>query len=382
MTNDRFDQKGASSPGDSENDIIAQLRQLPDVDPLEGLTDRIMNALPPRRRTRWRSLLFRLSRPLTITFTPLRWAPVGMVLLVGLVIGISLGRMPAEPESPPAQQLAQAEENAAVHFKLGRLLLAGDQAREALAHLKRAADVHPDRALYHFWVGVNYWRLGDADRERSYYQQALKIDPDFLPAHVYLGHNHLDRGDWQAALSHYRRVLKDLPHHPEALFNAAVALQHQGAPRLENDAWIAFLDAHDRGAKALQAVARLNANGDFTFRNIQLGPLEFVKRCITFSPEGAFLEDTARGTLADVGRVLANNRRLELHVVAYVENDARLARLRARAVKQHLAERFAGVSPRRIKLSWFGVPEKIQTGSRAHELGASVHLFAMTIEKS
>lgn len=382
MTNDRYDRRGASSPGGLENDIIAQLRRLSDVDPLDGLTDRIMSALLSRRQPWWRTLLFRLSRPRTISLNPLRWAPVGVALVVGLAIGIHLGRMPAEPESPPDQQRTQTEGNAAVHFQLGRLLLAGGQAREALAHLKQAADVHPDRALYHFWVGVTYWRLGDAAQERSHYQQALKIDPDFLPAHVYLGHNHLDRGDWQAALSQYRWVLQNVPHHPEALFNAAVALQHQGEPRLENDAWIAYLDAHDRGAKALRAVARLNANGDFTFRNIQLGPLEIVKRRITFSPEGALLEDTARDTLVDVGRVLANNRRLELHVVAYVENDARLARLRARAVKQHLAEHFAGVSPRRIKLSWFGVPEKIQTRSRAHELGASVHLFAMTIEKS
>ena len=382
MTNDRYDRKGASSPGSSENDIISQLRRLPDVDPLEGLSDRIINALHPRRRPWWHTLLFRLSRPLTITFTPLRWVAVGAALMVGLVIGFGLDRMQTEPESLPVHQLAQAEDNAALHFKLGRLLLAGGQVSEALAHLKRAADVHPDLALYHFWVGVNYWRLGDAAQERSYYQQALKIDPDFLPAHVYLGHNHLDLGDWQVALSHYRRVLEDVPHHPEALFNVAVALQHQGEPRLENDAWIAYLDAHDRGAKALRAVARLNANGDFTFRNIQLGPLEIVKRRITFSPEGALLEDTARDTLADVGRVLANNRRLELHVVAYVENDAPLARLRARAVKQHLAEHFAGVSTRRIKLSWFGVPEKIQTGGYAHELGASVHLFAMTLEKS
>lgn len=382
MTNDRYDRQGASSPGGSENDIIAQLRQLPDVDPLEGLSDRIMSALQTRRRFWWRTLLFRLSRPWTISFTPLRWAPVGAALMVGLVIGFHLDRMPTEPESLPAQQMAQTENNAVLHFKLGRLLLAGGQAKEALEHLKRAADVHPNHALYHFWVGVNHWRLGDASQERSYYQQALKIDPDFLPAHVYLGHNYLDSGDWQAALRHYRRVLKDIPKHPEALFNAAVALQHQGESRLENDAWIAYLNAHDRGAKALRALARLNANGDFTFRNIQLGPLEIVKRRITFSPEGALLADTARDTLADIGRVLANNLSLELHVVAYVENDARLARLRARAVKQHLAEHFTDVSPRRIKLSWFGVPEKIQTGGRAHELGASVHVFAMTIEES
>ena len=153
-------------------------------------------------------------------------------------------------------------------------------------------------------------------------------------------------------------------------------------PILENDAWTAYLEAYDRGEQALQAAAYLNANGDFTFRRIQLGPLEMVKRRITFRPGETTLEEIARDTLGDIGRVLANNHKLELHIVAYVENNAQLAKLRAKAIKQYLAESFAGISPQRLKTSWFNVPEKIQLEDHTYKLGSSIHVFATTVEES
>ena len=332
MTDNPYDRQGVSFPESLQKDIITQIGRLPDVDTPVGLSDRIMTALRPRKRPWWRTLLFRLSRPRTVSFIPLKWAPVGAALMVGLIIGFSFDRMPMETVPSPGQAVDQSDEIAEVHYQLGRLLLAGDQAEEALVHLRRAADAHPDQARYHFWVGVNYWTLHNSDQERAHYQTALALDPDFLPAHVYLGHNHLDQGDWQTALRHYERVLQDVPDHPEALFNRGVALHHQGEARLENDAWAAYLDVYDRGEQALQAAAYLAANGDFTFRRIQLGPLEMVKRRITFRPGESALGEIARDTLGDIGRVLANNRKLELHIVAYVENDARLAKWRARAV--------------------------------------------------
>jgi tetratricopeptide (TPR) repeat protein len=382
MTDNPYDRQGVSFPESLQKDIITQIGRLPDVDVPEGLSNRIMTALRPRKRPWWRTLLFRLSRPGTVSFTPLKWAPVGAALMVGLIIGFNLDRVPMETAPLPGQTLDQSAEIAEVHYQLGRLLLADDQTEQALVHLRRAADTHPDQARYHFWVGVNYWTLQNADQERAYYQTALALDPDFLPAHVYLGHNHLDQGDWQTALRHYERVLQDVPDHPEALFNRGVALHYQGETHLENDAWAAYLEVYDRGEQAIQAAAHLNANGDFTFRRIQMGPLELVKRRISFRPGEITLGKIARDTLGDIGRVLANNRKLELHIVAYVENNAQMAKLRAKASKQYLAESAAGISPQRLKTSWFNVPEIIQLEDHTYELGSSIHVFATTVEES
>ena len=360
MTDNPIDHRPAHAAEGQEDELIAKLRSLPDVEVPAGLSKQIIAAIDGRKRSWWRTMIARFSHPVTVSFTPLRWAPLGAALMVGLIIGFSLDRVPMETAPSTGQALDRSGEIAEVHYQLGRLLLADDQAEQALVHLRRAADAHPDQARYHFWVGVNFWALHDSDKERTQYEAALALDPDFLPAHVYLGHNRLDQGDWQTALRHYDRVLQDVPDHPEALFNRGVALHHQGEAILEKDAWAAYLNVYDRGEQAIQAAAFLNANGDFTFRRIQLGPLEMVKRRITFRTGETALGEIARDTLGDIGRVLANNRKLELHIVAYVENDAQLAKLRAKAVKQYLAESAAGISPQRLKMSWFNVPEKIQ----------------------
>ena len=377
-TKDRHD----SSAHEREAAIIEQIKQLPDVDVPQGMADQIMTAIRSRKQPWWRTFFFRLSRTWTFTFTPIKWVPAGTALLLGLVIGYGLNPMSGDPGSASYPELTLSIESAETHHKLGRHLLAIDRAEEALVHLKRAAQIQPGSAPYHFWVGVNFWTLKDADQELAQYQEALRIDPDFLPAHVYIGHNYLDRDNWQMALSHYDRVLQDLPDHPEALFNKAIALRHQDTPARENKAWRAYLDVYNRGQDASRAVSHLNANGDFSFRRIQLGPLEIVKRSIVFPHENASLDVVAQDTLDDIGRVMAGNGKLTLHIVAYVNNDADLAKSRARAVKQYLTKRYHQIAPYNIKLSWFGVPETVHTQTGAFHLDDSLRLFATQFDKS
>jgi len=368
-------------PEKYKHDVIDQIRELPDIEVPAGLSDRIMAALTPRPRPWWQLLVFRLSRPRTITIHPLQWATLGALAVVVMVV-FSFYRTP-EGATPPSQQtLAHINGDAELHYLLGRRLLADGQTDEALVHLTQAVNARPDHALYQFWVGVTYWALNDLDQERAHYQTALQLDPDLLPAHVYIGHNYLDRGEWEQALHHYQRVLQDKPRHVEALFNTGMALRKQGRTILENDAWRTYLADYDRGERADEAVTFLNANGDFTFRRIQLGPLGMVKKTVGFVPRSAILDDASRATLDEIGQVVARNRKLQLHVVAYVDEDAHLAKLRARAVKQYLNDRFANVSPQRIKLSWFGLAETVPLEGRTYHLNDSIRMFATVIEES
>ncbi|MGD9332893.1 MAG: tetratricopeptide repeat protein [Desulfobacterales bacterium] len=362
--------------------VIEQLRRLPEVDVPEGLARRIMTALPSRKKPWWQILLLRLSRPQTISFIPLKWVPVGTALLLGMLIGYGLHGEPGKTISDARPQTIQSQAKAELHYALGRQLLAVEQAEQALPHLQRAVETRPNRALYHFWLGVNYWTVSDLDQELAHYREALKLDPDFLPAHVYTAHNLLDRGDWQAALRHYRRVLQEVPNHPEALFNSALAHQNQDDQTQANELWSTYLDYYDRGAQALQAVEHLNANGNFTFRRIRLGPVDRVIKSITFRRGGTLLDETSRTTLDDIGRILAANRKLVLHVVAYAENDAEMAHRRAHVIKRHLTGRFDDIAPRRIKLSWFGVPETVHMEGHAFQLDPSIQLFATTFDAS
>lgn len=368
-------------PESRKKDLIDQIREFPDIDVPTGLSDRIMAALKPRQRSWWQLFVFQLSRPRTITIRPLQWATLGAVMMVLIAVFIFY-RTPEGTVSSPHQTLAHINEDAELHYLLGRRLLADDQADAALVHLTQAVDARPDHALYQFWVGVTYWALNDLDQERAHYQTALQLDPDLLPAHVYIGHNYLDRGEWEQAVYHYQRVLQDTPRHAEALFNTGMALRKQGRTILENDTWRTYLGDYDRGERAVEAVTFLNANGDFTFRRIQLGPLGIVKKTIDFVPRSAALDDASRATLDDIGQVVAHNRKLQLHVVAYVNEDTHLAMLRARAVKQYLNDQFANVSPQRIKLSWFGVSETVPLEGRTHHLNDSIRLFATVMDES
>jgi len=368
-------------PESRKKDVIDQIREFPDIGVPTGLSDRIMATLKPRQRPWWQLFVFRLSRPRTITIRPLQWATLGALMVV-LVAVFSFYRTTEGTGSSPHQTLAHINGDAELHYLLGRRLLADNQVDAALVHLTQAANARPDHALYQFWVGVNYWALNDLDKERFYYRAALQLDPNLLPAHVYIGHNYLDRGEWEKALYHYQRVLQDTPHDAEALFNSGMALRKQGRTILENDTWRSYLNDFDRGERAIEAVAFLNAHGDFTFRRIQLGPLGIVKKTMRFDPHSATLDADDRAVLNDIGQVLARNRKLQLHVVAYVENDAKLAKLRARAVKQYLNDRFADLVPQRIKLSWFGVSETVPLEGRTHHLSDSIRMFATVIAES
>jgi tetratricopeptide (TPR) repeat protein len=382
MTTKPDDRNGVSSPDNIPHDLVERLRRLPEVDPPEGLSARIMGALKPRRRPWWQTMLFRLSRPRSITFTPLKWAPVGAALVLGLMIGFSFNKMPAGPAPSSGPQVAQLAGDAETHYMWGRQLLADNRAQKALVHLKRAADTQPEQALYQFWLGVTYWTLKDFDREQAHYQLALQRNPDFLPAHVYIGHNYLDRGDYQAARQHYRHVLQAVPDHADALFNTGVALHRLGDIMQENEAWRAYLQHYDRGRPALQAVASLNANGDFSYRRIRLGPLSLVKPSITFDDGRKRLDASSQAALDDIGRVLAHNYKLELHILAYTANDAGAAKTQAKTIKRYLLDQYRGISAKRIKPSWFGVSEKVQLENRSYALESSIRLFATAVDES
>ena len=368
-------------PESRKKDLIDRIREFPDIDVPAELSDRIMAALKPRRRPWWRLFLFRLSRPRTITIHPLQWVTLGALTVLVMAV-FSFYRTPEGSAPSPHQTLAHINGDAELHYLLGRRLLADDQAGAALEHLTQAVNARPDHALYQFWAGVNYWALNDLDQERAHYRAALQLDPDLLPAHVYIGHNYLDRGEWEKALHHYQRVLEDTPRHADALFNTGMALRKQGRAMLETDAWRTYLDDYGRGERAIEAAAFLNANGDFTFRRIQLGPLGIVKKTIRFNPRSATLDAADLATLDDIGQVVARNRKLQLHVVAYVDNDVNLAKLRARAVKQYLNEQFADLSLQHIKLSWFGVSETVLMENRTYHLNDSIHMFATVIDES
>src|SRR5262249_32651004 len=66
---------------------------------------------------------------------------------------------------------------------LGLVLRAAGQQQQALAHLRRAAELMPRSAVTFANIGSILWSLGEAEAAAAAYRQALACDPRQLRAH-------------------------------------------------------------------------------------------------------------------------------------------------------------------------------------------------------
>ena len=281
----------------------------------------------------------------------------------------------AEARKVLSDAVAEAPDDPRSQFFLGRTYLASEEAALALPHLQKAARLEPNNAVYHFWLGVNYWALLDLDRELAEYDRALAIDPSLLPAHVYAGHNQLDRGQWEAALGHYLAVLQKLPEHPEALFNAGVALQALGRQEEALAVWRRYLQHHRGDVLAVGAARNLNAAGDFSYRAFPVG------RSFVVGPSPGFKESTPKidaqltEALREIGPLIQASNALTLHIVTFVKGNEVLAMQRAKNVKHFMTENFPDIPPERVRVSWFDQAETARIDDHTYQLEASINLF-------
>ena len=273
--------------------------------------------------------------------------------------------------------VAEAPDDPQAHFYLGRTCLALEEALPALPYFEKAIQLDPENAAYYFWLGVTHWALLDLDRELAAYDQALGIDPQFLPAHVYAGHNQLDRGQWADALGHYVTVLQAVPAHPEALYNAGVALKALDREEEAVAVWRRYLQHHRAGSLAVDAVRNLNAAGDFSYRAFAVGKRLVVGPSPGFQKSSLRLDAQLAETLDEIGRIIQANNMLTFQIVTFVLNNPDLAAQRAKKIKDYITVNFPEVSLQRMRISWFGQGEDIQMDGMHYELDASVNLFTV-----
>lgn len=271
--------------------------------------------------------------------------------------------------------VAQKPDDSRKLYYLGRTYLALEDAEHALRHLTRAVELDSGNADYYFWLGVNYWALLDLDRELAAYDKALAIDPNYLPAHVYAGHNQLDRGQWETALVHYTTVLQAMPAHPEALYNTGLALKALDREEEARTVWRRYLQHHRTDRLAAEAARNLNGIGDFSYRLFPVGKRFIVGPSPGFKAGQADIVPAMAETLAEIGRLVQTQDDVILHIVAFERDDEKLAARRAQAAKGYIIENFPEIVPRRVRTSWFGQAETIQTGDRNDSLEASIKIF-------
>lgn len=270
------------------------------------------------------------------------------------------------------RQLAAEPDSAAANYWTGRFLLAKDDAAGALPRFRQATALAPDNADYQFWLGVAYWGMQDFKRERAQYLKALRLNPNHFSANLYLGHSYLDSGQRNLALAQYDKVLRDDPSEPSALYNRAAILTKDGRRDDAVRDLLRFLTYYPEGSLGLDATDRLNALGDFTYRNALLGRRNVTLRAVTFAPGGAELGFGATDSLKVVGSILTNDPKLTIHVVVYTEGDAALARARALRIRRYLHVSSPKVRDDQMPLSWFGAAETVKNSGGTFSLKESV----------
>jgi tetratricopeptide (TPR) repeat protein len=260
-------------------------------------------------------------------------------------------------------------------YYLGRCYLAENQVQDALAALKKAVQLDPGHADSHFWLGVAYAASGNPKAERESYQNALRIDPDHVPALVYMGHNRFEARDYPKALDYYQRALALAPYQPQALFNCGLIYRHYDRTSEEIHAWRIYLANYPQGANSRQAAEFLNRHGIFDYRNHLVGIRTITLEKIKFEPFTATIDRSSRSTLDFLGEVFQKQTRFELHILAYQKNNKELAKARAKSIKRYLTDNNRNIGARRIKISWFDVPEKIAVGKKKYTEDAAIDFF-------
>lgn len=270
----------------------------------------------------------------------------------------------AAKDSAPGEEHFRREveanpENPLSNYYYGRLLLRSEKAEAALPYLRKAGRLDPGKADYRFWTGVTYGLLRQRNEERVEFEQAIRLDPGHEQALTSLGHWHLRQKQYATALEMYEKALAIQPDNPAALYNRALCLSKLGRRQEEQRAWHRYLAANSSGGGlAVNAVAHLNALGDYSFRNYRLGARTVAVERIRFSPSRADVAKESFPELKMIGEIAGSMKSGVLQVVVYQKNDVDLARERAQEIRKFLLKNAHGLSMDRIGISWFGEPQR------------------------
>ena len=275
------------------------------------------------------------------------------------------------------QVLQKDPRNPKTNYYIGRFYLAQEKPEKALPYLRRAVQLAPDKANYHFWLGVAYWGVRDFEKERQSYQKALSLNRNYVSARLYLAHNLLDNGQWAAALKEYSEVLKNDPRNPEALYNRGLALGKLNRPTEEIKAWKRYRKHYPRGRWALLAVDHLNALGDFSYRNFNIGYRRVTLRNISFTSGTAKIYSNAKPSLKILGKILSINKKIALKIMGYQKGDPVLAKARAKAVKDYLLKNFQDIDPSRLTYDGYGRAERVKIKNKIYVLDESISFVTL-----
>jgi tetratricopeptide (TPR) repeat protein len=277
--------------------------------------------------------------------------------------------------------VAEEPDDPLANYYLGRFILAQDKPKQSLPYLGKAASLAPKNTDYLFWQGVAQGKAGKSKMERKTYQKVLAINEDHVPARTFLGHNQFLAKEYKAALATYNKVLEIAPNNRSALYNRAMLARHLKYTSEEKDSWLAYLWRYSTGDFAVKATEYLNQLGDFSYQNQNLGGQRTTLPKIRFTPLSDEIASGSLNTLNLIGDTATNLKKGKLQIVVFQQNNKNLAKTRALSIRKYLLDNHSALSPTRVGVSWFGVPEKLVILGKKQKNPDSVRFFFTGLEK-
>lgn len=352
------------------------LKQLPDMEPPIELVEDIMSKVSQPQKG-W----FRLGLDFLLTPYPITFRPATLVLTSCLIVvlgyfaaNIDSGDLGLEDKLHGRYALPPNAQNAEASFLMGRGLMAAGLTKQALPLLQKATIEAPDNPEYAMWAGFCFAANGRNAEERSSYLKAIESASASPTLLLNIGHSYLEERNYEDALTYYNKVLSLESTEKKALYNKALIFHLQGKRSVEQAAWKTYLDHYSYGVNGFRAVQHLNNLDDFTYRIYQIGRLKIIlnqSELLSSKPQ-----NTGMYNEGQLFRYLHHNPSLHLDIVTYDAKSARSAREKAINIKQYFVMKLGLALKDRIRLSWFGVPEKIETDAGIKELPESVLIFA------
>jgi tetratricopeptide (TPR) repeat protein len=93
-----------------------------------------------------------------------------------------------------------------IHYRIGRVLLAGSHSGEALSEFEQELKLDPSNANAAYEIGEIYRKAGQLDKAQEFFDQALKYYPDFEEAQLGLGGVLIAQGKPDQALPHLQKA--------------------------------------------------------------------------------------------------------------------------------------------------------------------------------
>jgi tetratricopeptide (TPR) repeat protein len=355
--------------------LINRLQQLPEFEPPSNLIDEVMKRIEPIRPSLWQRLLTYLAMERHIILQPVPLFAAAMLVTGGFWLGRVTDTNRVQP-AKKGEQINVAEkalENPQARFLAGRGLMAAGLVEEALPLLQKASLSAPGNPEYAYWEGLCFWANGMPEKERASYIRGVGSSPETIPLLLNLGHNFLEQKEFSAALLQYNKTLSIDPLEQTALYNSGLIYSLQQDSENERETWKTYLQYYRSGTNSFRAVRRLNNLNDFTYRTYQLG-----YRKIILSQSALLGMQSAKEAHHEVeilAEGLHNDPRLQLDIVFFHENDALTARKNAISLKKHILAVVGEKEKKRVRLSWFGEKETVQTSNGEFLLQESLLLF-------